>query len=205
MNEQEITSAVQAVLDQMKEAAPQHTHKHVCKCKKHQMTLKLANALIEKVKAEAARVGVNAVVAVSDKAGRPVAVQCMDDAYIASFDIALNKTYTSASLKMSTAELSQLSQPGQPLYGIQFTNDGKIVIFGGGEVLEADGKIVGALGVSGGTEEQDTAIAAYGQQVFKEVVERLFMYRWCRTSYRTFLQRCRSLLMYRETAVYSRT
>ena len=107
MNEQEITSAVQAVLDQMKEAAPQHTHKHVCKCKKHQMTLKLANALIEKVKAEAARVGVNAVVAVSDKAGRPVAVQCMDDAYIASFDIALNKTYTSASLKMSTAELSQ--------------------------------------------------------------------------------------------------
>ena len=52
MNEQEITSAVQAVLDQMKEAAPQHTHKHVCKCKKHQMTLKLANALIEKVKAE---------------------------------------------------------------------------------------------------------------------------------------------------------
>lgn len=171
MNEQEITSAVQAVLDQMKEAAPQHTHKHVCKCKKHQMTLKLANALIEKVKAEAARVGVNAVVAVSDKAGRPVAVQCMDDAYIASFDIALNKTYTSASLKMSTAELSQLSQPGQPLYGIQFTNDGKIVIFGGGEVLEADGKIVGALGVSGGTAEQDTAIASYGKQVFKEVLE----------------------------------
>ena len=165
MNEQEITSAVQAVLDQMKEAAPQHTHKHVCKCKKHQMTLKLANALIEKVKAEAAHVGVNAVVAVSDKAGRPVAVQCMDDAYIASFDIALNKTYTSASLKMSTAELSQ------PLYGIQFTNDGKIVIFGGGEVLEADGKIVGALGVSGGTAEQDTAIAAYGKQVFKEVLE----------------------------------
>ena len=162
MNEQEITSAVQAVLDQMKEAAPQHTHKHVCQCKKHQLTLKLANALIEKVKAEAARVGVNAVVAVSDKAGRPVAVQCMDDAYIASFDIALNKTYTSASLKMST---------GQPLYGIQFTNDGKIVIFGGGEVLEADGKIVGALGVSGGTAEQDTAIAAYGKQVFKEVLE----------------------------------
>ena len=151
MNEQEITSAVQAVLDQMKEAAPQHTHKHVCQCKKHQMTLKIANALIEKVKAEAARVGVNAVVAVSDKAGRPVAVQCMDDAYIASFDIALNKTYTSASLK--------------------FTNDGKIVIFGGGEVLEADGKIVGALGVSGGTAEQDTAIAAYGKQVFKEVLE----------------------------------
>ena len=170
MNEQEITSAVQAVLDQMKEAAPQHTHKHVCQCKKHQMTLKLANALIEKVKAEAARVGVNAVVAVSDKAGRPVAVQCMDDAYIASFDIALNKTYTSASLKMSTAELSRLSQPGQPLYGIQFTNDGKIVIFGGGVPLKSGDTIIGGLGISGGTGEEDHSLAEYALSVLPEIL-----------------------------------
>jgi uncharacterized protein GlcG (DUF336 family) len=95
----------------------------------------------------------------------------MDGAYIASFDIALNKTYTSASLKMSTAQLAELSQPGQDLYGIQFTNNGKIVIFGGGEVLEYDGRIVGALGVSGGTAAEDTAIAAYGKEVFKEVLE----------------------------------
>ena len=115
--------------------------------------------------------GVKVVIAVSDKAGRPVSVQCMDDAYIASFDIAINKTYTSASLKMSTAQLAELSQPGQDLYGIQFTNNGKIVIFGGGEVLEADGHIVGALGVSGGSAAEDTAIAAYGKSVFKEVLE----------------------------------
>ena len=135
------------------------------------MTLALANALIEKVKAKASEMGVDVVVAVSDKAGRPVAVQCMDGAYIASFDIALNKTYTSASLKMSTAQLAELSQPGQDLYGIQFTNNGKIVIFGGGEVLEYDGRIVGALGVSGGSAAEDTAIAAYGREVFKEVLE----------------------------------
>ena len=135
------------------------------------MTLALANALIEKVKAKASEMGVDVVVAVSDKAGRPVAIQCMDGAYIASFDIALNKTYTSASLKMSTAQLAELSQPGQDLYGIQFTNNGKIVIFGGGEVLEYDGRIVGALGVSGGTAAEDTAIAAYGKEVFKEVLE----------------------------------
>ena len=95
----------------------------------------------------------------------------MDDAYIASFDIAINKTYTSASLKMSTAQLADLSQPGQDLYGIQFTNNGRIVIFGGGEVLEADGQIIGALGVSGGSAAEDTAIAAYGKEVFKEVLE----------------------------------
>lgn len=171
MNEQEIANAVKTVLSQMKGAAPVQEKPHVCKCKKHVMSLKLANALIDKVKAKAADMGVNVVVAVSDKAGRPVSVQCMDDAYIASFDIAINKTYTSASLKMSTAQLANLSQPGQDLYGIQFTNNGKIVIFGGGEVLEADGHIVGALGVSGGTAEEDTAIAAYGKEVFKEVLE----------------------------------
>ena len=171
MNEQDITNAVRAVISQMKDAAPAQEKKHVCKCKKHVMTLALANALTEKVKAKAAEMGVNVVIAVSDKAGRPVSVQCMDDAYIASFDIAINKTYTSASLKMSTEQLGRLSQPGQDLYGIQFTNNGKIVIFGGGEVLEADGHIVGALGVSGGSAEEDTAIAAYGKEVFKEVLE----------------------------------
>lgn len=170
MNEQDITNAVNAVLDQLK-AKESHAEKgHVCKCKKHKMNLETANALIEKVKAKAAEMGVNAVIAVSDQSGRPVAVQCMDDAYIASFDIAVNKTFTSASLKMSTNTLSQLSQPGQPLYGIQYTNGGKIVIFGGGEPLEIDGKIIGALGVSGGTAEDDTAIAAYGKKVFEEVL-----------------------------------
>ena len=70
---------------------------------------------------------------------------------------------------MSTAKLAELAAPGGSLYGIQFTNQGKIVIFGGGEPLESGGKIVGGLGVSGGTAEQDTALAAYGRQVFKEV------------------------------------
>ncbi len=171
MNEQDITNAVRSVLDQIKGTIPAAEEPHVCKCKKRQMTLTLANALIEKVKAKASEMGVDVVVAVSDKAGRPVAIQCMDGAYIASFDIALNKAYTSASLKMSTAQLAELSQPGQDLYGIQFTNNGKIVIFGGGEVMEYDGHIIGALGVSGGSAAEDTAIAAYGKEVFKEVLE----------------------------------
>lgn len=171
MNEQDITNAVKAVLDQMKENGSHQEKGHVCRCHKHKMTLKTANALIEKVIGKAAEMGVNVVAAVSDKSGRPVAVQSMDDAYIASFDIAINKTFTSASLKMSTEKLSHLSQPGQPLYGIQFTNEGKIVIFGGGEPLEADGKIIGALGVSGGSAEEDTAIAAYGKEIFNEIIK----------------------------------
>lgn len=170
MNEQEISGVVQAVLENMKNTGSAQRSGHVCQCKKHKMTLDTANALIQKVREKAAQMGVQAVVAVADQAGRPVAVQSMDGAYIASFDIALNKSFTSASLKMSTETLSHLSQPGQPLYGIQFTNNGKIVIFGGGEILEAEGKLIGAIGVSGGTAEQDTKLAAYGREVFKEVI-----------------------------------
>ena len=171
MNEQYISSVVKAVLEEIKDTGSAHAGGHVCKCKKYSMTLEAANALIGKVMKKADQMGVRAVVAVSDQAGRPVSVQRMDGAYIASFDIALNKSFTSASLKMSTEALSHLSQPGQSLYGIQFTNGGKIVIFGGGEVLEAEGKVIGALGVSGGTAKQDTELAAYGREVFKEVIE----------------------------------
>ena len=169
MNEQEISRIVQLVLETQKQT-DHHEQGHVCRSGKHEMTLDKANALIEKVNEKAASMGLAVVAAVSDQAGRPVAVQSMDGAYIASFEIALNKTFTSASLKMSTETLSHLSQPGQPLYGIQFTNQGKIVIFGGGETLEVDGKIIGALGVSGGTAVQDTELAAYGKRVFEEVI-----------------------------------
>ena len=70
---------------------------------------------------------------------------------------------------MSTEQLGTLSQPGGSLYGIQFTNGGRIVIFGGGELLQREGIIVGALGVSGGSAQQDTALAAYGRDIFKSV------------------------------------
>lgn len=131
------------------------------------MSLQLAKVLIEKIEEKAKSMGICVVIAVADRAARPVAVHCMDDAYIASFDIAMNKAYTCAGLKMSTVRLSELSQPGQPLYGIQHTNQGRIVIFGGGEVLEKNGRLWGALGVSGGNAQQDTDLAAYGREIFK--------------------------------------
>ena len=136
------------------------------------MNLKLALALIERVEAEAEKMGVKAVVAVSDASGRPVAVHCMDGAYIGSFDVALNKTYTSVAFRMSTAKLAELAAPGGSLYGIQFTNEGKIVIFGGGEPLYLDDVMVGAIGVSGGTAEQDTYLGAYGKDGLKELLQR---------------------------------
>ena len=135
------------------------------------MTLDLALALTEKVKAKAKEMGVNAVVAVSNAAGNPLSVQCMDDSYIASYDVAFNKAYTVVALKMPTTTLKELAQPGGSLYGIQFTNGGKIVIFGGGVPLyDRGGKIIGGLGVSGGSEAEDTALAEYGGQIFSSLI-----------------------------------
>ena len=141
-----------------------------CACVKS-ITLAQAKRLINKVEQKAAEIGVNAVVAVSNTGARPVAVECMDDSYIASYDVALNKAYTVVSLKMTTSQLKELSQPGGPLYGIQFTNNGQIVIFGGGEPLKYNGRIIGGLGVSGGSEEQDTFLASYGASVLADVIK----------------------------------
>lgn len=135
------------------------------------MPLALAVELIGRVEAKAAEWNMRVVTAVSDASGRPVAVHCMDGAYLGSFDVALNKTYTSIAFQMSTAELGKLAGPDGSLYGIQFTNEGKIVIFGGGEVLKRGEEIVGALGVSGGSARQDTELAAYGKMIFEEVVK----------------------------------
>lgn len=132
--------------------------------------LNIAKKLIEFVEQEAANVGVRAVIAVSDAAGRPIAVHCMDGAYIGSFDVALNKTYTAVAFQMPTARLAELAAPGGELYGIQNTNDGKIVIFGGGEPLYVGDVLVGAIGVSGGTAAQDTYLGEFGKNKLKEVI-----------------------------------
>lgn len=133
------------------------------------MTLALAERIAAGVEKKALEMGVKAVVAVTNRGANPVLVHCMDDSFIASYDVALNKAYTVVALKLSTMQLKGLSQPGGSLYGIQNTNGGRIVIFGGGEPLMAGERIIGGLGVSGGTEEQDSALAAYGRQLFEEM------------------------------------
>ena len=138
---------------------------------KEAMSLKLAVALITAVEEKAGELGIAVVTAVSDAAGRPVAVHCMDGAYHGSFDVALQKTYTSTAFQMSTQKLSRLCQPGGELYGLQFSNQGRVMILGGGEPLMAGDTMIGALGVSGGTAAQDSELAAYGKAVLKEVIK----------------------------------
>lgn len=135
------------------------------------MTLDIAKKVAKAVEDKAKEMGLNVVVAISDGAARPVLVECMDDAYIASYDVAFNKAFTVVSLKMPTIELKALCQPGESLYGIQFTNGGKIVIFGGGDPLKIGNKIIGGLGVSGGSEEQDVLLSSYGAKYFEELMK----------------------------------
>ncbi|MBQ8203766.1 MAG: heme-binding protein [Clostridia bacterium] len=135
------------------------------------ITLNQAKLLCAEIQKKAKEMGVNAVVAISNSTANPILVECMDDAYIASYDVAVQKAFTVVSLKMSTSTLKPLAQPGGSLYGIQFTNNGKIVIFGGGEPLySSSGKIIGGLGVSGGSEEQDTFLAEYGRRIFENSI-----------------------------------
>ena len=141
------------------------------KVKADRMTLDLARKIIEATKKKADEIGVKAVVAVADAGGNTFSVDSMDDAYIASWDIAVNKAFTSVSLKMSTAELSKLAAPSGSLYGIQFTNNGRIVIFGGGEALKNGDTVIGGVGVSGGTAEEDTFLGEYARKKFEELIK----------------------------------
>ncbi len=159
-----VKEAVEAIKNSENIAAPTSQKKKI-----DYISLEDAKLLASKVEAKAKEMGVNAVVAIADDGGNLKLCECMDNSYLASRDIAINKAYTSVALKMSTKKLSTLAQPGQSLYGIQHTNGGKIVIFGGGDTLECSGKILGGLGVSGGSEEQDTALSAYGKKVFDEL------------------------------------
>ena len=135
------------------------------------MSLEVAVKLIEAVEEKAKEMGVAVVIAVSDASGRPIAVHCMDGAFHGSFDVALNKTYTSTAFQMSTARLARLCQPGEDFYGLQFSNHGQVMILGGGEPLMAGDTMIGAIGVSGASAGDDAALASFGQSVLKEVVK----------------------------------
>ncbi|MDO4273443.1 MAG: cob(I)yrinic acid a,c-diamide adenosyltransferase [Eubacteriales bacterium] len=134
------------------------------------ITLDASKRLIEKIEQEAARRGKKAVIAVCGPDGNPIAVHVMDGAFLVSFDVAVKKAYTSVAVKMSTMELSALAQPGGTFYGVDKMDGGKIVIFGGGVPIKAGDVIIGGLGISGGTGEEDHSLAEYGLSVLNEVL-----------------------------------
>lgn len=122
-----------------------------------------AKALTEKIEKEAERRGKKAVIAICNEQGNFVSVHVMDGAYLVSFDVAVKKAYTAVALKMPTIKLAELVKPGATFYGL---SGDKIITIGGGVPLERDGKVIGGLGVSGGTGEEDNSLCEYALSVF---------------------------------------
>jgi uncharacterized protein GlcG (DUF336 family) len=131
------------------------------------LTLDVAKRLVAAAEEEAASIGVPMCIAVMDEGANLVSFHRMDDALLASVDIAQNKAYTSVSLEMETETVATVAQPGESLYGIGGTNDGRIVTFGGGIPVVADGDVVGAVGVSGGSVDEDVTVATAAVDAFE--------------------------------------
>lgn len=123
------------------------------------LSLEKARKIIRAGERKAKEMNIAAVFAVVNPEGNLIIEERMDNAILVSVEVAYKKAYTAAALKLNTQDLTALVQPGAMFYGLQ--SDPKYIVFGGGMLLKVDGKIVGAVGVSGGTVEQDMAIAQY--------------------------------------------
>jgi uncharacterized protein GlcG (DUF336 family) len=130
------------------------------------VTLNDARRVIAAAEKKAAEIGQPMNIAVADSGGNLVTHARMDGAWIGSIDISIKKAFTSRAFDITTKDLADHSQSGSQFFGIHASNDGRVMIFAGGIPLTRDGKVVGAIGVSGGSGEQDHAVAAAGAEAF---------------------------------------
>jgi uncharacterized protein GlcG (DUF336 family) len=126
------------------------------------ITLHQAHAAIEAALTKAVEINVAMNIAVVDAGANLKAFVRMDDAWLGSIDIAIKKARTARFFNMPTGDIGSLSQPGGPLYNIEHSNDGLITFPGGIPLTTANGTVIGAIGVSGSTVENDHAVAAAG-------------------------------------------
>ena len=126
------------------------------------ISLEEAKRIVFAAEQKAQQMGQPMNIAVMDAGRNLVAFHRMDGAWVASIDIAIDKAFTSAGRGLTTRKIGEMAQPGQPLFGINTTNGGRIVIFAGGIPLMRDGEVIGAVGVSGGTVDEDEEVAEAG-------------------------------------------
>lgn len=129
------------------------------------VTLENAEKAIEAARKKAVSLNTKMCIAVVDSGARLKAFLRMDDAWVGSIDIAIRKATTACLFGMPTGELGKLSQPGKPLFSIEHSNDGLITFPGGVPIVDDEGVLVGAIGVSGSTVENDHAVAEAGVKV----------------------------------------
>ena len=130
------------------------------------ITLEDARRVVSAAEEKAREIGQPMDIAVLDGGRNLKSFARMDGAWLGSIEIAIDKAYTSTSFEMSTEDLASQAQPGQPLFGINTTSNSRVVIFAGGIPIQRDGQVVGAVGVSGGTPDQDQQVAEAGVAAF---------------------------------------
>ena len=130
------------------------------------ITLEDARRIIAAAETKAKEIGQPMNIAVADAGGNLVAHIRMDNAWIGSVDISIKKAWTSRAFDVTTKDLAENSQSGDQFFGIHASNNGNVMIFAGGVPLKRDGQVGGAVGVSGGTGEQDHAVAEAGAAAF---------------------------------------
>src|ERR671932_1047051 len=126
------------------------------------ITLEEARGVITTAEEKAREIGQPMDIAVVDAGSNLKAHVRMDGAFIGSISISINKAYTAIAFQTETKDLVDQTQPGQPIFGLSDAHGGNLVIFPGGIPLRRDGEIVGAIGVSTGTVEQDHEVAEAG-------------------------------------------
>lgn len=146
-----IVETISSVLSTSNPPAPNHRDRA-------QVTLADCERVIAAGIRKAQAIGVPMVLSVVDHSGELIETRRMDGALTISVTLAPHKAYTAAAVRLPTARLAELSQPGLSLFGID-CNMPKITLVGGGIPLENNGVVVGAVGVSGGSVEQDIAVA----------------------------------------------
>ena len=129
------------------------------------VTMQSALKAIEAARKKAIKIETQMCIAVVDSGANLKAFLRMDDAWVGSIDIAIKKAKTAVFFGMPTGEIGKLSQPGKPLYAIEHSNEGLITFPGGLPIVDEDGVLVGAIGVSGSTVENDHAVAQAGVKV----------------------------------------
>ena len=130
------------------------------------MTLNEARTIIAAAEKKAAEIGQPMNIAIADAGGNLVSHVRMDGAWIGSVDISIKKAWTSRAFDIATKDLAEHSQSGNQFFGIHASNGGRVMIFAGGIPLKRGGQVVGAIGVSGGSGEQDHAVAEAGAAAF---------------------------------------
>ena len=131
------------------------------------LSLEKARKIIRAGERKAKEMNIAAVFAVVNPEGNLIIEERMDNAILVSVEVAYKKAYTAAALKLDTQDLTALVQPGAMFYGLQ--SDPKYIVFGGGMLLKINGKIVGAVGVSGGSAQEDMEIAKACVNAFETI------------------------------------